>query len=302
MDIQNKIDMETYKDVNLNKDVKAGEKSRIEEEKLDAEKILTTIENRSLDNYFNSGSGLKDAQKVFGQTEEEIEKEFKNYKARKMFGRMDYLLINNTLSTEEIKKECEIAVHYGFKSVTVLPSMLKFAKNAVSGSNITVRALISYPFGEDVFEIKRKACKIAVKNGADAIAVTLSTSAIKNGEVKNLAKEVLKISKMARKKKVTVIIDTSKLNPIELKNTAIAIADECKVYSILPSSLFIPEKPQISTIKEVIKAVDGKCFIESGGNLATAEETVSILSLGASTVTSQKCPLIAKDALKKLNA
>lgn len=276
--------------------------SSVIEEELDAQKILTSIKNRSLNDYFNSGSGLKDAQKVFGQTEDEIEKEFKNYKARKMFAKMDYLLIDGDLRAEEIKSECKVAEHYRFKSVTVLPTMLKYAKAALWGGKTPIRTLISYPYGEDVADVKIKACKLAVSQGADLLAVTVSTSAIKNGDYLSIVKEMTKISKIAKKRKVTAVIDSSKLNAVEVKNCAVNLLNECKIYSIMPSCSKSSEKPSVAVIKDLIKAVDGKCFIEGVGEVCTAEETVSVLSLGTSALTSSKCPLIVKDALKKLNA
>ena len=68
---------------------------------------------------------------------------------------MEYLLIDNSLSTKNFIDECEIAVKYQFSSVTVLPSFIKIAKSSVKNS-VLVDALISYPYGEDSFIVKEK--------------------------------------------------------------------------------------------------------------------------------------------------
>ena len=51
----------------------------IKEEKLSVGEIFESVKNRSLKSYFLTGEGLKNTVKVFGQSEEEIEKENKNY-------------------------------------------------------------------------------------------------------------------------------------------------------------------------------------------------------------------------------
>lgn len=274
---------------------------KIVEEQLLPEEIVEP-EGKELSKYFSPKNSFKDAVKVFGQSEEELSKEFKTYKARKMFNKMDYLLTDTELTDDEFIKECETAGYFGFKSVTVLPTKVKIAKLALKGKQVSVRALISFPYGEDVFKVKLTAVKLAVQSGADGIAVTVSTGAVKNGNQITMGAEIKKIVKAARKKPVTVILDANKMSEREIEKCSLALIKCANVYSVMPSTLYDKEKPSVSVLKDVIKVVSGKCFVDGGGELSTVEETVGILSLGANGITSVNCPLIAKDTLKKLNA
>ena len=273
----------------------------IKEEKLSVGEIFESVKNRSLKSYFLTGEGLKNTVKVFGQSEDEIEKEYKNYKAQKVFNKMGYLLIDNSLSTKNFITECEIAVKYQFSSVTVLPSFIKIAKSSVKNS-VLVDALISYPYGEDSFIVKRKSVKDALKNGADKISYILSIKQIKNGEYKALETEIKKIGKICGKKPLSIVIDTSKLSPTEIVNCVLMARNLPKLEKLVCYSVALNELPDVSTVKEIIKTVDGKLTIAVGGNISTAEEVVSVLSLGAGVVISKNCPYIVKDALKKLDA
>ncbi|MBO5712790.1 MAG: hypothetical protein J6R88_01130, partial [Clostridia bacterium] len=63
----------------------------IVEQPLNVEEDTVSVKN-NLNNYFSSGEELKKTLAIFGQSEEEIEKEFKNYKAQKVFNKLSYLI------------------------------------------------------------------------------------------------------------------------------------------------------------------------------------------------------------------
>ena len=144
---------------------------------------------------------IKELANLFGQSEGEMSKEFGAFKAKKLYKKLDYLLIDNTLFFEEFIKKCALAIKYGFKGITVLPSFVSRAKSALIDKSLEVRALIDYPLGEETFKSKLFSTKLAIKNGANALLLSLPTSAIKNGDYKKTAKEFKKIMSVCGKRK-----------------------------------------------------------------------------------------------------
>ena len=274
--------------------------AQINEEVLNAEEINESVKNRSLVSYFSSGEGLKKTVSIFGQSEEEIEKEFKNYKAQKVFNKLSYLILDTSLCKTALKKECETAVKYSFNSITVLPNIVSVAKSYVN-KGVNVNAIISFPYGEDNISVKLKAVSKAISDGANGVTLPVSVTKIKSATFKTISQDFKKIVKKARKKEVNVLIDVSKLSPTELQTTINTLIEIKGITSIIPYETSREKTLDIATVKEIIKTANGKINVTVLGKISTAEETISVLSLGVNNILSDKCVSVVIDAIKKLN-
>jgi deoxyribose-phosphate aldolase len=222
---------------------------------------------------------------LFGQTEEEISKEYGSYKAKKLYAKLDYILPTYYLSYEDFKAKCLVVADYGFKSITVLPNYIGISKDLLKGKNVLVRALISYPYGEDFSNVKYYAVKQAIKLGADAIAVVLSARCIKNGNYKVITKSLKRIVKIAKNRPVSAIIDANCISSYEMEKITKIISKECKLYSIMPYFFKEDKSKYLDTVKGVITAVNGKCHVDFGGEVSEVLDVVNIFSAGANSIT-----------------
>ena len=257
--------------------------------------------NKVKDYFFKeTGLSIKDLATLFGQSEEEISKEFSSYKAKKLYSKMDYIIDEPCLSLEDFKEKCLLAEKYGFKSVTVLPTFVSYAKTLLSGKGISVRGLIAYPFGEELYKVKLYAVKKAIQLGVNAILISPSIRAIKSGNYKVVAKEIKRVVRCAKKRQVTVMLDENLLSYTEIEGVVKAILKDSRVYSIMSSSVFSNKLSDVQVLKTLSVLVDGKCHVESGGKIQTACQTVQLLSGGANSVSSKYCPDIAKELNMKI--
>lgn len=235
-----------------------------------------------------TGITLKEMAVLFGQTEEEISKEYGAFKAKKLYAKLDYILTSDNYSYEDFKAKCSIIADYGFKSITVLPTYIGISKDFLKGKKVLVRAFISYPHGEDFSKVKYYAVKQAIKLGADAIAVVLSSRRIKNGNYKVIVKNLKKIIKIAKHRPVTAVINSEVLSSYELDKICKILSKDCKLYSVMPY-FFSKEKGRYeSTIKEVVASVNGKCHVDFGGEIDNVLDTVNLFNAGANSITNIK--------------
>ncbi|MBR5438641.1 MAG: hypothetical protein IKV61_00270 [Clostridia bacterium] len=274
--------------------------AKILEEELDKSQTIGIIKE-----YFTpnpSPQELKEMAVIFGQTEGEIKREFGSYKAKKLYLKMDYLLSNNCLNKKELDAKIKLALRYGFKSVTVMPNMVGFVKSSTVNTELELRALISYPFGEDVFKSKVYAVKKALSLGANSVIVCVSIGAIKNGEFKTVAKEFKKIVKLAGKRKVYALLDTDSLNLEEIEKVSKEIVQVAKIHSIILSTKLFKGKISLQTLKSLVDVVDGRCFVDGGGDVITPEETVALINAGANVVSTENCVEIAENLNRRISA
>ena len=265
--------------------------------------VEKTENSKVIKDYFLPEEGrccIKDLADLFGQSEGEMSKEFGVFKAKKLYKKLDYLIVDNTLFYEEVLKRCDLAVKYGFKGVTVLPSMVKKAKSSLAGKGVEVRAIIDYPLGEEMFKNRLYSVKTAIKNGVDSIIITLPISAIKNGEYKRILKEFKRVLKVVKKRKISILIDFSKLNFNEVKPFVKSAILYGKVYSVIPCNSF-DGTINFGAVKDLCELTLNKCIVEGAGKIQTATEIVTALNLGAGEILSPDCPLIAEELDGKIN-
>lgn len=274
-----------------------NENQVIEVEELDTTKVESSENSKVIKEYFlkdDNQSCMKDLADLFGQSQGEMSKEFGVFKAKKLYKKLNYLVIDNTLFYEEFLKKCNLAVKHAFKSVTVLPSMVKKARQTLKNKGVEVRSIIDYPLGEETLKTKLCSLKTAIKNGVDGVLVCLSTTAIKNGEYKKVIKEFKKIKSKAKKRKVSVVIDFAKLSFNEVKPIVESLLKECKIYSVIPcNSLF--NTINYNAIKDFCELGLNGLIIEGAGGLASPTEIVTAFNNGAGEILSADCPFIAED-------
>lgn len=243
---------------------------------------------------------IKEIADVFGEPEETIMEEYKVFKAKKLFKKLDYFITDLPFSDENFKSRCLLADKYSMFGVTVLPTAVASAKSALAGK-IAVRAIISYPYGEDLFKVKIRAIKEAVRKGADGIAVVLSSGAILGGENKTVVKEIKSYIKAAKKRRVTVAIDSSKLSPLQTESCLSAIKNLPGVHSVAVFSSDIGGMLRLDAVKDVVKSLDKKVGVEAIGEVKTLDGAIDYFKNGVSGLTSKNGVDIAVDAENKIS-
>lgn len=273
-----------------------------EEVSVDNATIKTNESDSVIKEFFlkEEGSYVKDLAPLFGQSETELTKEFGVYKAKKVYSKLNYLLNDQNMLSAVILKELSLAVKCSFNSVVVFPSCLGLAKSTLNKSGVKLRALISYPYGEELLKVSACSVKSAIKKGADQVQVFLPVSPIKNGDMKGMLKYVKKLLKTAGKKDVIVTLDAGVLTLPELETAVRLIAKNTTVYAVAVQSSIGDNLVDLSIVKELINSADGRVLIECFSPIGIAEDAVSTLLAGASLVTTQNCPKIATDLSVKI--
>ena len=226
--------------------------------------------------------------------------EYKVFKAKKLFKKLDYFITDLPFSDENFKSRCLLADKYSMFGVTVLPTAVASAKSALAGK-IAVRAIISYPYGEDLFKVKIKAIKEAVRKGADGIAVVLSSGALLCGENRTVVKEIKSYIKAAKKRRVTVAMDSSKLSPLQTESCLAAIKNLPGVHSVAVFSSDTGGALRIDALKDVVKTLDKRVSVEAIGEVKTLEGAINYFKNGVSGLTSKNGVDIAVDAENKIS-
>ncbi|MBR6736988.1 MAG: hypothetical protein IKL82_01315 [Clostridia bacterium] len=266
--------------------------AKLEEVKLNGETDSVIKE------FFLSSSGEKELGALFGQSESELKKEFGSYKAQKIYRRLNLIIDNRDKLLGEVKSQLKEALKYGFNAVTVFPSVIELAKSVLKGA-VKVRALINYPYGEELTKTLNYSVKHAVKSGADELLITFPTFEFRSGDVQNIVKNLKKTVFLAKGRRVSVLLDLSILTLPEIES-AISTLLSTGVYSAVLSYGSGERIVSKAVVEDAVNASVGLIKIECITPLCKAEDAVSLLLSGAGTVISKNVSEVATDLSGKI--
>ena len=130
---------------------------------------------------------------------------------------IDHTNIEHTATAKDIKKTCQEAKKYGFRSVCINPRWVKLVKKELKGTRIKIVALIDPPIGDSSHQKRVQACQKAKRTGADELDAVINIRAVKHGKWDKILRDLEKICKILPTK---VIIGSGYLTDKEIKKVS----------------------------------------------------------------------------------
>lgn len=153
---------------------------------------------------------------VFGQSEDDLRREFKEFKALKLFRKLIFDLTASR-DRDEFDGKIADAISYGFGGVLVFPTDIKRAKEKIGKADIEVIAAVCYPFGEDGAGVKKLAVKRVSTAGAGGVLLAVGVNAIKSGNTDFIRREIKRCLKVNKTLKLTAVIESGEMNAEEIE-------------------------------------------------------------------------------------
>lgn len=127
----------------------------------------------------------------------------------------DHTLLKAYASEAEIKKLCEEAIAYNFKSVCVNPCNVAYAKSLLKNSDVLVCTVIGFPLGANTMEVKWFEVQNAIENGADELDVVINIGKAKEHDFTYIEQEIAGCVAFTTGRTLKVIIETCYLDDYE---------------------------------------------------------------------------------------
>ena len=195
---------------------------------------------------------------------------------------IDHTLLKADASVEAIRKLCEEAKEYDFKSVCVNPC------------NILVCTVIGFPLGAMTCEAKVFEAKDAIAKGADEVDMVLNIGRLKDNDLDYVTNEIRAIKQACGDKTLKVIIEACLLTDEEKVNACNCIL-EAGADFVKTSTGFSTHGATFEDVALLKKTVGDRCLIKAAGGVRTKEDFAKMVELGANRIgTSSGTKLIEK--------
>ena len=107
---------------------------------------------------------------------------------------IDHSILHPTMTDEDLKRECAVAVKYNVASVCVKPYAVKQAAELLKGSDVLVGCVIGFPAGNQATAVKVFETETACNDGAVEIDMVINIGKALGGDWEYVENEILTIT------------------------------------------------------------------------------------------------------------
>jgi len=108
---------------------------------------------------------------------------------------IDHSILHPTMTDDDLKRECKVAIKYDVASVCVKPYAVKQAFEILKGTDVLVGCVIGFPAGNSAIEVKVFEIQTACKDGAVEIDAVVNIGKVLQGDWEYIEKEIDAVTK-----------------------------------------------------------------------------------------------------------
>lgn len=196
---------------------------------------------------------------------------------------IDHTLLKADASIEAIKKLCDEAKEYDFKSVCVNTCNIEICKKELEGSDVLTCCVIGFPLGAMSTEAKVFETLDAVTKGADEVDMVINIGRLKDKDYQYCTNEIKRIKNACKDKTLKVIIETCLLNDEEIVSACNCVLEGGADF-VKTSTGFSTAGATFEGVELMKKTVGNKCLIKAAGGVRSHEDMLKMISLGANRI------------------
>ena len=198
---------------------------------------------------------------------------------------IDHTLLKPDATRQEIEKLCQEAKHYGFASVCINPSQVKFCASLLRDTDVKVCTVIGFPLGATSSAAKAFEADRAIKDGAREVDMVINIGMLKSGEYEYVKEDILAVVGAAHSYGVLtkVIIETGLLTDEE-KVKACMLAKNAGADFVKTSTGFVKGGATVGDIALMRKVVGPELGVKASGGVRSLEDARAMIASGADRI------------------
>ncbi len=200
---------------------------------------------------------------------------------------IDHTLLGPTATAEGVERLCAEANRYGFYSVCVNPCHVALARELTVDSPVRVCAVIGFPHGMTMPEVKGFEAQKAIAAGAEELDMVINVAALKEGDYEAVLTDIRAVCDAARKAPgkvlVKVILETALLDDQEKVAGAI-LAKAGGADFVKTSTGFGPGGATVEDVALLRRTVGDGMGVKAAGGIRDYETAVRMIEAGANRI------------------
>lgn len=215
-------------------------------------------------------------------------------KVKELAKMIDHSILHPTMTDNDLKRECEIAIKYDVASVCVKPYAVKQAVEILKGTNVLVGCVVGFPAGNSAIAVKAFEIQNACEDGAIEIDVVINIGKVLQGDWEYIEREIDSVTRVCHKNGsiIKVIFETDYITKEEDIVKLCEICTKSGVDYVKTSSGFGFVKQNngdynyagatIPVLKLMKKSVGSNVKIKAAGGVRNLDQLIAVKDVGCS--------------------
>jgi deoxyribose-phosphate aldolase len=216
-------------------------------------------------------------------------------------GLIDHTLLKPEASRQDVQRLCREALEFGFASVCVNPWNVAESASLVRDSAVRVCAVVGFPLGATLPQVKRFEAEQAIQRGAREIDMVINIGALKSGETEAVEADIRGVVEAShRGGAITkVILETALLTRDEKVHAALA-AQRAGADFVKTSTGFGVAGATVEDVRLIRETVGDAMGVKAAGGVRTWEDFQKMVAVGASRIGTSAGVTILEQARRAL--
>lgn len=210
---------------------------------------------------------------------------------------IDHTLLKPEATPEQIAQLCSEARTHGFATVCVNAVYVKLAARLLKGSPVKVCAVVGFPLGATLSQVKAFEARKAIRSGASEIDMVIPIGALKAGDDALVEKDIAAVVEVCHTRAALckVIIETCFLTDDE-KVRACKIAKRAGADFVKTSTGFGPAGATTADVALMRRTVGPGMGVKAAGGIRTLATLKEMVAAGASRIGASASVKIVQEA------
>jgi deoxyribose-phosphate aldolase len=210
--------------------------------------------------------------------------------------KIDHTLLRPAATRDDVEKHCREAVEHGFRAVCLLPIHLRQASEILSGTEVIISGVVSFPLGGATLLGKVFEGLEAERLGASELDIVLNLSAIASGSRATIEEEVRTLMARVPECRHKMIVETGLFDRATLEPVLRIMNQRRPAFVKTSTGVNAPgATPEaVSQLRSILHRSIG---IKAAGGVRTLAQAEALLAAGADLIgTSAGCGILDEAA------
>lgn len=200
---------------------------------------------------------------------------------------IELMLLRPRATSADCQELCRLGLEHHVAAICVPPTHVPTSAELLRGTDVKLVALISHPFGGDRPDVKARACRRAVLDGAQEVEIAVDLAQFASGDPNHVRDELRLCAATAREADSEVlvrgVVDTGVFDDRTLRLLARAVA-AAEIDMLVTSSGLSPEPGDVLDVELMREEAGADMGVKAVRAVRGLDEVAMLLAAGASRV------------------
>jgi deoxyribose-phosphate aldolase len=212
---------------------------------------------------------------------------------------IDHTLLKPEATRDQVEQLCEEAIHYRFACAMVNPIWVSTAVGVLSGTGVSVGAVIGFPLGASLVSTLRHEASALIRLGARELDMVIPIGPLKSGNHQVVRHTIQAVAQIAHHQGalLKVILETALLN-VEEKLRGAELAIQAEADFIKTSTGFASGGATTADVALMRGVAGARCGVKASGGIRTLADVTTLLEAGANRIGASASVAIVRELEK----